>query len=358
MKTLCILFGGVSSEHEVSLRSASMVLGVVDRSRYSVVALGITRQGRWLYYDGPIALIATGEWENSRHVTPAILSPDRSHGGVLLLKESGPQPVPIRVDVAFGVLHGKNGEDGTVQGLFELAGIPYVGAKVLGSSLCMDKAVAYAVLRQAGLPKGRLEAVRRHELADIAAIEHRLAASPGYPMYIKPANAGSSVGVSRVEGPGALRAALELAFAHDRKIVAEEEIAGQEIECAVIGGIYAKGGPVAAGVLGEIVPAPKGFYDYKAKYEDDSAQLLIPARLSDNVARRVRELAVLAYGALECEGLARVDFFVREGGDVVVNEINTIPGFTAISMFPKLFEADGVSNAALIDRLIAYAMQD
>lgn len=347
MKTLCVIFGGANSEHEVSLRSAEMVLSHLDREQLAVVMVGITKEGRWLRYTGPVDRIPTGRWEEQDTI-PAILSPDPSHKGLLQLEEKGWHTIPV--DVAFGVLHGKNGEDGTIQGLFELAGIPYVGSGVLGSAVCMDKGIAHALLVQAGVPKTRLEVVLRGEEQDFDALEKRLSDELGYPMYVKPANAGSSVGVTRVERREELPAALELALLHDHRLVVEQEVIGQEVECAVMG----NDDPIAAQVLGEIAPTV-GFYDYNAKYQDDTAQLYIPARLEEETAQRVREIAVRAYRALECKGLSRVDFFVKEGGEVILNEINTIPGFTSISMYPKLFEASGISNGELIARLLEYA---
>ena len=351
MKTLCIIFGGANSEHEVSLRSAASVLENVDRQKYNVLTLGITKDGRFLYYDGPTDFIPTGEWKTSGQVTPAILSPDRSHGGVLLLGAGG-QATTLKVDVAFGVLHGKNGEDGTIQGLLELSGIPYVGCGVLASALCMDKAVAHVVLTGAGVKKTGLSVVYPCELEDFASLERRLAAELGYPMFVKPARAGSSVGVSRVAGAGELSDALSLAFAHDSKVVVEQEVIGREIECSVIGNAE----PIVAQVIGEIVPTD-GFYSYDAKYLNDSAKLCIPADLSEELAAKVREAAAKAYAVMGCEGFARVDFFVLENGEILLNEINTIPGFTSISMFPKLFEASGLPYGELITRLVEYALE-
>ncbi|MCL2579143.1 MAG: D-alanine--D-alanine ligase [Oscillospiraceae bacterium] len=350
MKTLCIVFGGVSSEHEVSLRSAFSVLENIDRSAYSVVMLGITKDGRWLCYQGEQSRIPTGQWEASGQTIPAVISPDRSHGGLLLLEEDGPQPV--KLDVVFGVLHGKNGEDGTIQGLLELAGIPYVGCGVLSSALCMDKGVAHSLLTGAGIKKTGLMVVYQGEMADFAGLERRLAAELGYPMFVKPANAGSSVGVSRAENSAELAEALALAFEHDKKVVVEQEVIGREIECSAIGNET----PIIAQMTGEIVPTA-GFYDYEAKYLDDSAKLYIPAEIDEAAAARMREIAAKAYKVMCCEGFARVDFFLKADGEVLLNEINTIPGFTSISMFPKLFEASGMAYSRLISALLEYALE-
>ena len=349
MKTLCVLFGGVSSEHEVSCRSAASVLDNIDRNKYKLATLGITKGGRWLLYSGPTGLIPSGEWESSGMTVPAVISPDCGHGGLLVLEDKG--AYSLKIDVFFGVLHGKNGEDGTVQGLMDLAGIPYVGSGVLSSAVCMDKAVAHALLTQAGIPKAKLVVVRRGEENDMAALEKKLAGALGYPMFVKPANSGSSVGVSRVTAPEGLPGALALAFGHDKKLVVEREIKGREIECSVIGNEE----PLAAAVLGEIAPTA-GFYDYDAKYNDDTAKLYIPADLDDAVIQEIRGMAVRAYQVLCCEGFARVDFFLKEDGGIILNEINTIPGFTSISMFPKMFEAAGMPYGELISKMIDYAV--
>lgn len=350
-KIACILFGGVSSEHEVSLRSAASVLEQIDTGRYDIVMVGITKDGRWLRYRGPVEAILSGDWEKG-DTCPALLSPDRSHGGLL---ELGPDGVkPVAVDVVFPVLHGKNGEDGTVQGLLRLAGIPCVGCGVLASAVCMDKAVSHTLLLDAGVPKTRLVALTRADTAAFDALEQRLAGELGYPMFVKPANAGSSVGVSKAKNAVELRDALSLAFSHDRKVVVEQLLTGQEIECAVMG----NDDPIAAQVLGEIAPGNE-FYDYTGKYLDDSTALFIPARIADEaVQQQVRTIALQAYRALGCAGFARVDFFVSDKGVVTLNEINTIPGFTSISMFPKLFEASGVPYKELVSHLLEYALEN
>ena len=348
MNTVCILFGGVSSEHDVSLRSAAAVLRNMPKA-FKAEMLGISREGRWLRYTGGIEDIENGSWAGSPNTCPAVLSPDRKVGGLLLLEESGVRRVPV--DLVFPVLHGKNGEDGTVQGLLELAGIPYVGCGVFSSALCMDKAAAHIVLEAAGIPKTKLIALKPTDRADPAALEKRLAEALGYPMFLKPANAGSSVGVTRVKDASMLEAALDLAFLHDSKVVAERAVTGQEVECAVMGA----GEPVASAVLGEIVP-PDGVYDYESKYLNDTAGLYIPALVPENIVSEIRELAVRAYRALDCRGLSRVDFFVTKEGRVILNEVNTIPGFTSISMFPKLFEASGMSFTDLVEKLLLSAL--
>lgn len=256
-------------------------------------------------------------------------------------------PKLVGVDVAFGVLHGRNGEDGTIQGLFELAGIAYVGCGVLSSALCMDKAMTHTVLTAAGIRKSPLEVVRPGELEEFTLLEERLAAHLGYPMFVKPANSGSSVGISRAKNPEELLTALRTAFEYDSKAVVEQAVFGQEVECSVIG----DASPQAAQVLGEI-SAQDGFYCYDSKYLTNTAGLFIPARIAPSIAERVREIAVQAYKVMDCRGFARVDFFVTADGEVILNEINTIPGFTSISIFPKLFEAAGIRTGELINRLV------
>lgn len=351
MKTVLVVFGGISSEHEVSLRSAASVLNNLDRNRYRVETLGIAKDGHWLRYTGPVERIEDGSWFARGPVCPAILSPDRSHKGIVAFAPGGVEVIPV--DVAFPVLHGKYGEDGTIQGLFALAGIPYVGSGALGSSVCMDKEVSHRLLVAAGVPKTKLVSLRREDVGDMEGLADRLGQQLGFPMFVKPANAGSSVGISKVKKAEDLPAALELAFESDRKVVAEQEIRGREVECAVLGNEF----PQAAQVLAEIEPKHE-FYDYEGKYLDDSTTLHIPADLERSVAEAVRELAVKAYRAVECRGLARVDFFVREDGSPVLNEINTLPGFTSISMYPRMFEASGTPYPELLDKLLELALQE
>jgi len=371
MLKVCLIFGGVSNEHEVSLLSMSGVARNLDRSRYEVVMLGITKSGKWLHYTGPISLIENGQWELSQYVHPVTFSLDPAQRGLILtgcaeVKASemirrriiAGTPLKRReqkfigVDVVFPVLHGKDGEDGTVQGLLELAGIPYVGCGVLSSALCMDKEYTHTVLQGAGVPKTKLIAVRRSEMDSFKELAPRLRKELGYPMFVKPANSGSSVGISKAANRKELLDALEEAFKHDSKAVVEKAMKGTEVECAVIGNDDA----YAADVLAEIVPT-REFYDYEAKYHDDSTELVVPARISEESANQVKYLAVKAYKALGCKGMARVDFFVKPDGSPVLNEVNTIPGFTTISMYPRLFMEHGMTYSGLLDRLIELAIE-
>ncbi|MEG0852773.1 MAG: D-alanine--D-alanine ligase family protein [Angelakisella sp.] len=348
-KTVLVLFGGVSSEHEVSRLSVTSVLQNIDHEQYAPVAVGITKDGRWLRFDGDIALIADGSWEkDEKHLCPCLLSPDRSHHGLLLLH--GESWEPFHIDVIFPVLHGKNGEDGTVQGLFELAGIPYVGCRVMASANCMDKDVAKRLFTIAGIPNARWITAYPSSMKDFDSLRNKVEWEFGYPAFVKPANAGSSVGVSKAKNPEELHTALVEAFRHDSKVIIEETLHGAEVECAVMG----NEAPVASAVIGEIEPL-RGLYDYEGKYLDGSTKLHIPARISPLQTEQIQAFAIKAYQALECSGLARIDFFATNDGKVVLNEINTLPGFTNISMYPKLFMASGMSYSEIITKLLNLA---
>lgn len=347
-----VLFGGKSAEHEVSLESAKNVVEAIDSSKYDVVLIGIDRRGRWhLSTPSRLYIEAAGSSLPALKVGDAdegVTLVQRDAGGAQLVRSSDNQRLEA-LDVVFPVLHGPFGEDGTIQGMLKLADIPFVGAGVLGSAVAMDKDVMKRLLRQAGIPTPDSLAFSRSG-ADIEydAVVDRL----GLPVFVKPANMGSSVGVSRVDDRGMFVDAVELAFRYDRKILMEAEAAGREIEVSVLG----NDDPVAS-VPGEIVPNHE-FYTYEAKYIDEhGAGLVIPADLPDAVVHRVQTLAIQAFKALCCEGMARVDCFLRGEDEVLVNEINTIPGFTRISMYPKLWEATGISYTELIDRLIQLAFE-
>ncbi len=347
LKNLLIIFGGNSSEYSVSLRSAASVLRNINREKYNVLMLGITRDGSWYYYTGSIDDIENGSWCEGENITPAIISPDKNDGGLLVLNKGSYEK--IKVDVIFPVLHGKNGEDGTIQGLFDLAGIPYVGCGLLASSVCMDKAVTNTLADAAGIDGAKWAAFTKTEYyggrVDLAPITQRLQ----FPIFVKPANAGSSVGISKAHNEEELKKAIDLAFENDYKAVLEETLVGREIECAVMGNSE----PVAS-CIGEILPAVE-FYDFDAKYVDNSTKLAIPADLPEEISEKVRKAAINAYKTMGCEGLSRVDFFLSEDGTCYLNEINTLPGFTSISMFAKLFGQVGIPFDELIDRLIEYA---
>lgn len=343
---LCVLFGGVSSEHAVSLLSAASVLTHIHTENYNLHRVVITKDGKWFYYEGESQAIAGCKNFEALGLDRVILSPDRDDRGLLRFTKDGVQRIPV--DVVFPVLHGKNGEDGTIQGLLEIAGIPYVGSGVLGSSVCMDKCLAKILFARAGIPQADWVELKAGEPDRTEEIEERL----GYPCFIKPSNAGSSVGVSKAHNRAELQAGLALAFQHDYKVLVEEMMTGTEVESSVFGNLE----PVCAKALGEIAPANE-FYDYEAKYECEDSRLTIPAVLDADVAARLKDYAVRAYKICECRGLSRVDFFVnKETGDIRLNEINTLPGFTSISMYPKMWEASGVSYGDLLDRLVQCAL--
>lgn len=352
MKHVLVLFGGVSSEHEVSLRSAAAVIDHIDRERWTVSTLGITKDGKWLLYTGSTEKIADGSWlADTAHQTAAALSPDRSVHGMTVFAPDGVRNV--RVDVVFPVLHGKNGEDGTMQGFLQLAGVPYVGCDALSSAMSMDKAVSNTIADHFGVPQAKWLGITRDEYArDAALFRDRCAQALGFPLFVKPANAGSSVGVTKVCAPEALDDAMTAAFAQDNKVVLEEGIDGIELECAVIGNESPE-----APMVGEITPC-NDFYDYEAKYIAADSELHIPARVDDETFRTVQQDACRIYRALGCSGLARVDFFRRSSdGKVLFNEINTIPGFTSISMYAKMLVASGMTFGGIVERLLCLALE-
>jgi len=336
-----ILFGGQSAEHEVSILSARNVLAALDRTRFEPVLIGIDKAGHWLKQDEARLLASACD--------PRLVRIE--NGSPIELRAAGPTD---RLDVVFPVLHGTLGEDGAMQGLLEIAGIPYVGAGVLGSAIGMDKDVMKRLLRDAKLPVTRFLTVRRHEFdSDSQAVCFAIS-QLGFPLFTKPANAGSSVGVLKVADINALRSAVEYAFEFDTKVIAEAAVYGREIEIAVL-----DGRPPLASVAGEIiVQHPDGFYSYDAKYIDESgARLELPARLSSEQLSQAQSLALKAFTVLECEGMARVDLFLEDSGKLLVNEINTIPGFTAISMYPKLWALSGIQPTELVSRLVDLALE-
>lgn len=351
-RSVCVLFGGISSEHEVSRLSVTSVLGNIPADKYEPVMVGITKAGRWLLYEGPVELIADGRWEEHESCTPAFLSPDPAVHGLVILEKNGTARTR-RVDVVFPVLHGKGGEDGTVQGLLEMANIPYVGCGVLASAVCMDKIMADLVMDAAGIPRCEWDYMRPGEEDDFDGLEARLAEKLGYPIFVKPANAGSSVGITKAHDKAELKAAIDLALEHDSRILFERFVEGQEIECAVMGA-----GKNSWGTLPGEILASAEFYTYDDKYVSGTSRVAIPAHLPQEMLEKVRDLAVKAYNTFDCAGLSRVDFFVEKGtGRVLLNEINTLPGFTSISMYPKMMMNTGMSYGELVDRLIELAFE-
>jgi len=352
-----VIFGGRSGEHEVSLMSARSVMGAMDREKYEILPIGITRDGRWIAGGDPMMALEADDADASR---PAALLGDPSRRGLMRLEDTERAVEATRLaelDVVFPVLHGPYGEDGTVQGLLELAGIPYVGAGVVGSVLGMDKAVFKDVMQAHGLPIVDYLLIKRKEWdVDPEGVMDRTEVALGYPVFTKPANLGSSVGISKCHDRAGLAVGLAEAARYDRKLIVEAAVpAAREIEVSVLG----NDDPIAS-LPGEIIPS-REFYSYEAKYIDDGDQaskLLIPAPISPEMTDRVRDLAVRAYRAIDCAGMARADFLLSgETEELYVNELNTIPGFTSISMYPKLWEASGISYPELIDRLIELAIE-
>ncbi len=341
---VAILFGGKSAEHEVSLQSAKNVFDAINKEKYNPILIGIDKAGKWLSGDSSNFLLNADN--------PKLIALNSGSIEVSLIPQSNGQlndAANSVIDVVFPILHGPLGEDGTVQGLLKLANIPFVGAGVLGSAIGMDKDVMKRLLREAGLPIANFIALKSSEVVPTYL---ELVEKLGAPFFIKPANMGSSVGVSKVHNEGEYLAALELAFKFDVKIIIEENIKGREIECAVLGNDQ----PIAS-VPGEVM-ASHEFYSYEAKYLDEKGAVIeIPALLTDNLAQQIRDLAIKTFQILDCAGLGRVDFFLTVEDQIIVNEINTIPGFTKISMYPKLFEASGVSYSDLIDKLIQLAIE-
>lgn len=346
---VALLFGGKSAEHEISLISARNIFEAMDKNKYDVVAIGIDKHGRWFVDDqarllrgATLSKVEIGGTKNAAAVVPGDTKTP------MLRASTGKRFGDV--DVVFPVLHGPFGEDGTVQGLLKLANVPFVGAGVLGSAVGMDKDVMKRLLRDARIPTGKFLVFQRADrsVINFARVKKQL----GLPLFVKPANMGSSVGISKVDKKREFPRAIEEAFRYDNKIIIEEFIAGREIECSVLGNDE----PIAS-LPGEIV-VQHDFYSYDAKYVDDKgARLEIPARLPRSVIKRIQEIALRSYRALCCEGMARVDFFVQAGGRVLVNEINTIPGFTKISMYPKMWQASGIPYPRLIDRLIRLALE-
>lgn len=362
-KRVLIIFGGQSSEHEVSRVSATSIIKNIDTNKFDISILGITKEGRWLPYNGPLEKIATGEWEEIA-LQGRIKSLEENCSIIDSIVNNGIVPCEdkqidniqqkgLKVDVIFPVLHGVNGEDGTIQGLFEIAGVPYVGPGVLGSALGMDKIYAKIIFEKAGIPQADYLYFMRKEIGDnIEGIVRKIEDRFSYPVFVKPSNAGSSVGVSKAHDKNELLGALNFAAKYDRKVLVEEFINGRELECAVLG----NDSPIAS-VVGEIVSSGE-FYDYRAKYIDNKSKAIIPADIPEETANTIRDYAVKAFKALDCAGLSRVDFFMhRETGKVYINEINTLPGFTSISMYPMLWEASGISYSELIERLLELAVE-
>lgn len=344
-KTIAVLFGGRSSEHEVSCVSATTVIKYINKEHYNVLMIGITKEGKWLLVP-EISNIEDGSWYLVG--VNAVISPDREQKALLIF--DGNRVTAQKIDVAFPVLHGLNGEDGTVQGLFELSGIPYVGCGVLSSAVSMDKLYTKIIVDTLGIRQAAYVPVMSKELSEMNRTIDRVESRLSYPVFIKPSNAGSSKGVSKAHNREELKAGLMSAAEHDRKILVEETIVGRELECAVLGG-----NDVKASGVGEILAAAE-FYDYDAKYNNEQSRTVISPELPYGVEATIRDYATRIFKAVDGFGLARVDFFLtKDTNEVVFNELNTLPGFTSISMYPMLWEAKGIAKQQLIEKLIQLA---
>lgn len=347
-----VIFGGRSGEHEVSLRSAESVINAMDRSRYEIVPIGINKDGRWLVSGDAKAMLPQTVMTSSEQQQVAIIG-DPTRKGLMKLDGDRADISTERLDVVFPVLHGTYGEDGTIQGLLDMAGVPYVGGGVLASATGMDKIVMKQLFKQAGLRVAEYEWFLRSTWEqNPAAIINRIGRSLGFPAFVKPANLGSSVGISKARNKSELSEAIKDAARYDRRLIVERAVAGREIEVSILGNDH----PIAS-LPGEVV-AGHEFYDYEDKYIDSASRTTVPANLPKKVIDRIQRDAIRAFQAIDGAGLARVDFFVERGtGSVIVNEINTMPGFTSISMYAKMWDASGISYPELIDRLIALAVE-
>jgi len=346
---VCVIFGGNSSEHDVSRVSARNVINNLDKQKYEVYVIGITKGGEWLLYDGDTSKLDNGDWERG-NVHKAIISPDAGDRCIILFR--GHNVEKIRIDVAYLVLHGRNGEDGTMQGLLELSGIPYTGPKVLSSALCMDKATAKLVLQANDIPQADWLVFVNSDLANPQNILNKVEQKFTYPVFVKPSGAGSSIGANKVNSSDELIEAIHYALNYDSKAMVEEYIDAREIECGIIGNETPK-----VALLGEVITDSE-FYDFEAKYTVGMADASIPALLTDEQTETITEIGKRAYLAMECRGLTRIDFFLEKStGRIVLNELNTLPGCTDSSMFPTLWQKSGVTFTELLDEIIAYAME-
>jgi D-alanine---D-serine ligase len=343
---VAVFFGGCSSEYSVSLESASAVIGNLDTEKYEPIPIGISKDGDWYYYSGDIAMIKNDTWQSGEACIPTVLSPDRKEHKLLLLKEAGMEIIPF--DVAFPVLHGKNGEDGTLQGAIDLAGIPLAGCGVLASALCMDKDRAH---RLAGLTGIRIPNSMVLEMGTPKMAAMEFADQAGYPLFVKPVKAGSSYGITQVQKSNELMAAIELAFRYDSQVIIEENIEGFEVGCAVLGTRE-----LITGELDEI-ELSGGFFNFTEKYTLETAAIHVPARVSRAKADEMKETAKRIYRVLGCSGFARVDMFLTPSGEIVFNEVNTIPGFTEHSRYPGMMREAGYSFQEILGRIIEQAVQ-
>lgn len=352
-KIIGILFGGVSTEYEISLQSASFIIDSIDKEKYDIKTIGISKNGDWFIYRGNTEKIKNNSWLNEANTQLITLSLMQNQKGFFTTDKYKNNFQYEPIDVLFPVLHGRNGEDGSVQALCKLANIPFVGCDHSSSSICIDKELTHIMLEKAGIKTSPYTSLKEYEFShsNFDDLEKKYKTQLGYPMFVKPANAGSSVGVSKANNKNELIESIKKAFQIDKKIVIEKCIVGQEIECAVIGNDE----PFAS-ILGEIAPSNE-FYDYDAKYNDENSLLYIPANISSETSNKIRQTAIKAFKALSCSGMARIDFFLTKDKEIILNEPNTIPGFTNISMYPKLLMKSGFDSKKIINDLISLALE-
>lgn len=344
-KKITVLFGGCSPEYSVSLQSAYSVICHINQNRYEPVLIGITKKGDWFLYEGDVEKIPTDTWCNSTDCTPVILSPNRTDQALIVIKDSRAEKIPI--DAAFPVLHGQNGEDGTVQGAFGLAGIPVVGCGTLSSALCMDKDRAHKLAKAAGITIPSSFVLEKHMPIETAL---RLADQIGYPLFVKPVKAGSSFGITKIKKAEELAAALELAFEYDQQAIVEECISGFEVGCAILGSET-----LTIGDIDEI-ELSGGFFNYTEKYTLKTSAIHVPARIPQDTVDQIKQVATTIYRALDCKGFARVDLFLTPSGEIIFNEVNTIPGFTTHSRYPNMMKSAGISFEQIISAVIEQAV--
>lgn len=344
-ESVLVLFGGQSSEHEVSLKSVTTIVNHIDQDRFEIYPVGITKEGKWLLYTGNDLDFTSNRWEEVG--ISAVLSPDATKKSLVVLRED--MPVYIKIDKVFPVLHGRNGEDGTIQGLCKLAEIPFVGCGVLASAVAMDKAFTKIVVKEKGVPQANFVLVYEREMKDEDKVIQKIENAFGYPYFIKPANAGSSVGISKAHNKEELISGIKEALKHDKKVLIEETIIGREVETAVLGNE-----DIQVSGVGEILAAAE-FYDFDAKYNNAESKTVVDADLDQEIKEQIRAYAKDVFEAVEGKGISRVDFFVKEDGSIIFNEINTLPGFTSISMYPMLFKAAGIETKELVTKLLDLA---
>ena len=346
-KSVLVLFGGCSSEHDVSLKSATTILNNIDKNQYEVHPVGITKDGKWLLYTGKDYDLTNNGWQ--KNGVPAILSPDSTQKALIICKPGAQEVITIDIDVVFPVLHGKNGEDGTIQGLCQLAQIPFVGCGVLASAVSMDKAFTKIAVATKGVPQAKYVVVKEKEMKNPDEVVSKIESAFDYPYFIKPANAGSSVGISKAKNRTELLSGLKCAMEQDKKVLVEETIIGREVETAVMGN-----DEITVSGVGEILAAAE-FYDFDAKYNNSESKTVVNADLPIETKEKIRAYARDVFDAVEGKGISRIDFFVKEDGGIIFNEINTLPGFTPISMYPMLFKETGLTVTEIVTKLIELA---